>query len=157
MKTYTLKKIQFVNRSLEEVFDFFKQPENLERITPSALHFNILTPKPIKMEKGRLIDYTIQVFGMTQRWTTLITDYDPPNRFVDEQLKGPYSLWHHTHLFEAHEGGTKIVDEVKYAVPLGWVGEIAHILFVKKQLQAIFEHREKFISDYFSNQNVTEV
>lgn len=151
MQTYLLKQTQFVPRSQEEVFEFFKAPENLARLTPASLGFKILTPAPVKMEKNRLIDYTIKVFGISQRWTTLITEYDPPRHFVDEQLKGPYSFWHHSHIFEPCEGGTNIIDEVRYAMPFGLLGKLAHLLFVKRQLDGIFEYRRRMIEKLWPN------
>ena len=105
MKIYELNITQRIDAPLEKVFDFFSKPENLAEITPSKLGFNILPPSPIVMEKGTLIDYTIKLFGIPIRWRTLITSYNPPKKFVDEQLKGPYSFWHHTHTFESIDQG----------------------------------------------------
>lgn len=152
MKTYTLKRSQTIPLDREVVFEFFKKPENLSRLTPASLDFKILTPFPIKMEKGKLIDYTIKVAGIRQRWTTLITEYEPPHRFVDEQIKGPYSFWHHTHTFEACDGGTKVTDEVRYSISLGFIGRLANFLFVRRQLESIFKYREKVIQEYFDGQ-----
>lgn len=149
MITYHLHAEQFVAKPLEEVFAFFERPENLARITPESLGFVILTPLPIEMKIGTLIDYTIRVMGLRIRWRTLISDYDPPHSFVDEQLRGPYSYWHHTHSFTAVEGGTKIVDDVRYALPFGILGRIAHSLLVRRDLEKIFEHREKIIAHLF--------
>ncbi len=149
MKVYTLKAEQLVTRPLEEVFAFFERPENLTKITPPSLGFVILTPLPIEMKAGALIDYTIKVTGYRLRWWTLISTYDPPHSFVDEQIKGPYKLWHHTHRFRAVEGGTMISDEVKYALPLGLLGRTAHALFVRRQLKGIFAYREKVIGERF--------
>lgn len=148
MKVHVLKEEQVIEKPIDEVFDFFKCPENLEKITPSSLGFQILTPKPIVMEKGRLIDYSIKIVGIPQRWTTLITDYDPPHKFVDEQLKGPYSLWHHTHEFESRGNATLIKDTVRYVIGMGILGEFAHTLFVRNQLTHIFRHRKQVIADY---------
>jgi ligand-binding SRPBCC domain-containing protein len=148
MKVYTLKAEQFVARPLAEVFAFFERPENLAKITPETLGFVILTPLPIEMRAGTLIDYTIKVMGFRLRWRTLISSYDPPHAFVDEQLKGPYTLWHHTHRFRAVEGGTMISDEVKYALPLGLLGRLAHALFVRRQLKGIFAYRFTAIRNY---------
>ncbi len=149
MKTYHLHAEQFVARPLEEVFAFFERPENLARITPESLGFVIMTPSPIEMKVGTLIDYTIKVMGLRMRWTTLISGYDPPHKFVDEQLRGPYSFWHHTHAFSAVEGGTMIVDDVCYALPLGILGKMAHSLLVRRDLEKIFQHREKIIAHLF--------
>ncbi len=149
MKVHVFKASQIIPADLDRVFDFFKKPENLEKITPPSLGFKIMTPSPIKMEKGRLIDYTVKIMGLRRRWTTLITEYDPPRSFVDEQLKGPYSFWHHTHTFAPHKEGTLIEDEVRYAVPFGIFGEIARVLLVDPQIKSIFEHRKKIINSLF--------
>jgi len=113
MKVYELNVTHQIDAPLDKVFDFFSKPENLSEITPAKLGFNILTPSPIKMEKGTLIDYTIKLMGIPLRWRSLITDYDPPKKFVDEQLKGPYSYWHHTHTFKAVDKGVEMNDVVR--------------------------------------------
>lgn len=136
-------------RRVEEVFEFFKQPENLARITPPSLAFQILSPVPIIMRKGCTIDYRIKVMGIPRKWQTLITEYEPPVRFVDVQAKGPYSFWEHTHTFSPKNGGTLITDQVRYDLPLGWAGEIAHALFVKRQLNFIFDYRTHVIRKMF--------
>ena len=122
MKVYELSASHHVDAPLEKVFNFFSKPENLSKITPAKMCFNVLTPSPIKMERGALIDYTIKVFIFPLRWRTLITAYDPPNKFVDEQLKGPYSFWHHTHTFEANNNGVVIKDVIKYSILMGILG-----------------------------------
>lgn len=149
MRTYQLHREQFVNRSLNDVFAFFERPENLARITPSSLGFVIKTPLPIEMKTGAVIDYTIKVAGRRVGWRTLISEYEPPNKFVDEQMKGPYRVWHHTHQFVAVDGGTRIIDDVRYALPFGILGNIAHALFVRRQLDGIFRHREQVIRELF--------
>jgi len=149
VRTYTLTAEQLVPRPLAEVFAFFERPENLARITPPSLGFVILTPTPIAMKTGALIDYTIKVMGLPLRWRTLISHYDPPHSFVDEQLRGPYKLWHHRHSFREVDGGTMISDEVTYALPLGILGRVAHALFVCRQLQGIFAYRAKVIGERF--------
>ena len=135
---------------IEEVFIFFEKPENLEKLTPSNLGFKILTPSPISMNVGRLIDYTIRIFGINFHWRTLITDYVQNIKFVDEQLKGPYSYWHHAHTFESSNDGTFINDKVTYALPFGIFGRIAHRLFIKRSLNNIFDYRVKVINQMFS-------
>jgi ligand-binding SRPBCC domain-containing protein len=152
MKVYYLKRQQLIPRLLDEVFAFFKCPENLARLTPTHLGFHILTPTPIEMKAGALIDYTIKVIGMPVRWTTLITAYDPTNMFVDQQLKGPYSFWHHTHTFSQTPDGTLITDEVRYVLPLGILGRLAHFLFVRRQLIRIFDFRAGSIENYFNSE-----
>jgi ligand-binding SRPBCC domain-containing protein len=153
MKIHTLGKRQFVPAPLERVFGFFSRPENLSKLTPPGLGFVILTPSPIEMKPGALIDYTIRLFGFRVRWKTLITAYEPGRFFVDEQLRGPYSFWHHSHFFGEAPGGTIVRDEVRYALPLGPLGELAHSLVVKRQLRAIFSYRERVIGEYFGGKN----
>lgn len=149
MKIYHLESSQTVQAPLVKVFEFFSKPENLEKLTPSNLKFRILTPSPISMEKGRLIEYAIQISGFSQRWTTLITEFDPPHRFVDECLKGPYSMWHHTHEFQSVKEGTLIVDKVRYIMPFGFLGRWIHFLFVRFQLKHIFKYRKSIIQKLF--------
>ena len=100
MEKYGISKKQVISRTLKEVFSFFEKPENLSVITPKNLEFDILTPKPIKMDRGTVIDYTINLFCIPVHWRTLITEYCPPYKFVDVQIKGPFILWHHTHIFK---------------------------------------------------------
>jgi len=147
MKIYTLKRKQSIARLRWEMFEFFEKPDNLEKITPNSVGFEILTPKPIKMKTGTVLDYTIRLFGLPVRWTTLITDYDPPQGFSDVALRGPYRFWHHTHTFEENTDGTIMTDEVRYALPLGFIGRIIHALWVKRQLDKIFNYRARVISD----------
>ena len=142
-----LESVQFVARPLPEVFAFFSDARNLERITPGFLHFRILTPMPVEMRAGALIEYRIRLFGIPFRWRTLIEAWEPGARFTDVQLRGPYALWHHTHEFLAVPGGTLVVDRVRYAMPMGFLGEIGHALFVRRSLGRIFGHRRKVIGD----------
>ncbi len=151
MKVYSLITQQRVSRPLAEVFAFFEDPTNLGRLTPADLDFRILTPQPIAMRPGTLIDYTIRILGVRVRWRTLITAYEPPSKFVDEQLRGPYDFWHHTHSFTADGEGTLIADRVCYALPLGSLGRVAHALFVRRQIEAIFAYRAKVITKLFGN------
>ena len=151
MKTYVFIKQQTIARPIEDVFNFFKQPDNLEKITPSSVGFTILTPRPIKMQIGTVLDYTIRLLGLPVRWTTLISAYDPPHRFIDVALRGPYSFWHHTHTFEESDEGTIMTDKVHYALPFGIFGRLAHFLWVKRQLKYIFDYRMKIISDLMEN------
>ena len=148
MKVYTLKKEQRVPKNILDVFDFFSRPENLTAITPHKMRFKILTPVPIEMKEGALIDYTVRILGFPIRWRTLITKYEPPNLFIDQQLKGPYSLWHHTHAFEKISSDeTLIKDIVVYTIPFGFIGRIAHFLYIKRDLDKIFNYRKDKIAD----------
>ena len=151
MKIYEIHTTQVINKPIEDVFVFFSKPENLAVITPKKLGFKILTPTPIKMNKGCLIDYLIHLMGIPVHWRTIITDYDPPHMFIDQQLKGPYSLWHHTHTFKKIENGVEIKDRIIYSIPLGWMGQLLHKFWIKKDLNNIFSHRKKVISDLFMN------
>jgi ligand-binding SRPBCC domain-containing protein len=150
VKTYELSREQTVPRPRREVFEFFSRPENLGKITPAGLGFKILTPLPLELQRGSVIDYVLRIAGLPVRWRTLITAFDPPHRFVDEQLSGPYDFWHHTHTFEEVDGGTRITDRVRYTLPLGPLGELAHALFVRRQLRKIFEHRRKVTAELFA-------
>lgn len=143
MKTNTLKRQQLIRRPLHEVFPFYSRPENLGLLTPPNLRFHMLTPAPIHMKDGALIDYVIRLYGKHLRWTTLITHFDPPHAFADVQLRGPYSFWHHTHTFIETDDGTVVTDEVRYAMPFGLIGRIAEHLVVKRQLKKIFDFRER--------------
>jgi ligand-binding SRPBCC domain-containing protein len=131
---------------LDEVFRFFEDPRNLARITPPWLNFRILNPDNVHMRVGAEIDYIIKWQGLPMKWKTLITEYDPPNRFVDEQARGPYALWHHEHTFEETAAGVEIRDQVDYRLPLGVLGRIAHAVMVKRQLTEIFRFRQVAIA-----------
>ena len=149
MKVYKLKFKQIIHEPLDEVFSFFSKPENLALITPKKLNFKILTPTPIKMKEGQLIDYTIEIFKKEIKWRTIITEYEYPEKFIDQQLKGPYSMWHHTHTFYNHGDYIEMIDEVSYAVPFNIIGQIVNFLFIKKELIGIFEYRKQIINEYF--------
>jgi ligand-binding SRPBCC domain-containing protein len=147
MKIYVLERKQIVPRPRSETFAFFSDAFNLERITPSFLRFRIVTPAPIKMEAGVVIEYSLALFGAPVYWRTLIESWDPEESFVDSQIKGPYALWRHTHSFE--EKGprqTLMRDLVEYGVPYGALGRIAHALFIERWLKKIFDYRAAMIS-----------
>ncbi len=150
LRIYRISREQFVPAPLGNVFSFFSRPENLARLTPEDLGFLILTPSPIHMKPGTVIDYTIRLWWFRVRWTTLITAYDPPVSFVDTQARGPYAFWHHVHTFSARDNGTVITDEVQYALPLGWIGRLVHSLFVRKRLRQIFDYRRDVIGRTFT-------
>ena len=128
------------------VFAFFADAENLGRITPREMGFNITAPLPISMAAGTLIDYTIRVWGVRLQWRTRIAEWNPPDFFIDEQLKGPYRQWVHTHRFtDTPSGGTAIEDEVDYVLPFGLLGRIAAPL-IRLQLARIFRFRQTAVA-----------
>jgi ligand-binding SRPBCC domain-containing protein len=143
MSTYTLDQTQLVRRPLGEVFAFFSDPQNLELLTPPILGFKILTPTPIEMRVGALIDYRISLRGLPLRWRTRIDAYDPMRSFVDVQLRGPYRSWRHTHVFEERPEGTEVRDHVEYSLPFGPIGALVHRLFVRRDLETIFTYRRE--------------
>lgn len=150
MKTYTLEREQLLPRERDEVFPFFADAWNLERITPDSIHFQILTEGPIEMRPGATIDYRIRIRGVPVRWRTEITVWEPPYRFVDMQLWGPYRKWVHEHTFERVDGATRCFDRVEYAVPGGPLLEgIVHRLFVQRDVEAIFDHRHRVLAELF--------
>ncbi|RAP33129.1 CDP-paratose 2-epimerase [Candidatus Marinamargulisbacteria bacterium SCGC AG-439-L15] len=149
--SYILNQEQFVPYPIDEVFSFFSKAENLEKITPPKLKFRILTPTPVPMHPGVVIDYKIRIFPFTMRWTSIISEYTPPHHFTDVQLKGPYDLWHHTHGFKSVDGGTLMTDSVTYRMPFGLLGRLVHFLWVKRDIESIFKHRQKVLSTFFPN------
>lgn len=138
---YALHREQHIPRTLDEVFAFFADAGNLEAITPPWLNFRIETPRPIELRDGTVIDYCLRWHGVPLRWRSEIAEWTPPDRFVDVQLRGPYSHWRHTHTFEATDQGTLMRDDVEYALPLGSLGRLAHRLLVRRQLETIFDYR----------------
>lgn len=144
---YTLECRQWVARSPTATFAFFERPENLQEITPPWLGFRILTPAPITMARGLVIDYRVRVLGIPAHWRSLITEYDPPHGFRDVQLIGPYRLWDHRHRFRRAGAGTTIEDFVVYQLPWGPLGALLNRLTVRRQLEAIFAYRRRRIDE----------
>jgi ligand-binding SRPBCC domain-containing protein len=148
---YHLERSIFIPRARAEVFAFFSDAHNLERITPGFLRFRILTPDPIGMRPGTLIEYQIRLYGIPVRWKTRIAEFDPDRVFVDVQLSGPYRSWHHRHSFNEVPGGTEMHDHVDYEMRFGVLGSLGRRLFVRSALERIFDHRNAAIKEYFKD------
>jgi len=148
--THVLERAQLVRRPLDDVFAFFSDAHNLEAITPPELRFEILTPGPIEMRPGAIIDYRLRLHGVPVRWRTEIAVWEEGRRFVDVQRRGPYALWEHTHEFEAVEEGTLVRDRVRYRLPFGPLGELAHRLWVRRDVERIFDTRQAVIERLLS-------
>jgi ligand-binding SRPBCC domain-containing protein len=147
-RVHVLERSQRLSVSLERAFEFYGEARNLEAITPPWLGFQVTTPGTIEMRAGALIEYRLKLHGFPVRWRTRIEAWEPPLRFVDAQLRGPYSLWEHTHTFARDgEGGVLIADRVRYALPLGPLGEIAHAAFVRRDLERIFDYRAQAVRE----------
>jgi ligand-binding SRPBCC domain-containing protein len=151
--THILKTSMTLRVPRDEVFQFFAEAQNLERITPPEMRFKILTPLPITIKQGALIEYSMSLHGARFRWLTKITRWNPPHEFVDEQLSGPYKMWIHTHTFEEQDGSTTIHDEVRYRLPFWPFSEVAHPA-VRWQLNKIFRFRQEAVRQYFARQHV---
>jgi ligand-binding SRPBCC domain-containing protein len=151
MKIYELKTEITVKAPLEQVWAFFSNPKNLQRITPDYMSFQIVKcPNVETIFNGMIIEYIVRpILNLPLKWVTEIKEVQPLVSFTDIQLKGPYALWHHFHSFEKINGHTKMLDRVKYAMPLSILGNITHQLFVKKQLEEIFKYREVTVRTLF--------
>ncbi len=149
MRNKELKTVTIINRPLSEVFDYFSKAENLNSLTPPELNFSILTPLPIEMYSGRLIDYKIELMGISFKWKTEITEWVPNQKFVDQQLKGPYKIWHHQHIFKDLGDKTEMTDIITYQ-SIGWIfAPFIHWLFVDQKVKEIFAYREKVLNEIF--------
>ena len=136
---------------IDQVFAFFADAANLQRMTPPWLDFRIVTPPPIRMCEGALIDYRLKVRGLPMRWRTRIDAWEPPYRFADTQVRGPYSVWMHEHRFEpAPDGGAYCHDHVRYRVPGGPLAPLLHRLWVRRDVEAIFDYRTRQLAKLFS-------
>jgi ligand-binding SRPBCC domain-containing protein len=147
IKTFKLKTEIWLPQKKTMVFSFFADPQNLEDLTPGWLHFEILTPLPLQMKPGVLIDYRLRLYGISLRWQSEITAWEPPTRFVDRQTRGPYRLWIHEHTFCEHEEGTVVGDSVVYAVT---GGSLVQKLFVAPDLTRIFDYRHEVLQSLFN-------
>jgi ligand-binding SRPBCC domain-containing protein len=129
-----------------EVFAFFSDAANLDAITPPWLNFRTITPDPTEMHCGTMLDYKLRIHGFPIRWRSQITAWEPPVRFVDEQVRGPYRLWIHEHIFVERDGGTLVCDRVQYAVPFDW---LTHSLLVRPDVERIFRYRSDLLRRRF--------
>jgi ligand-binding SRPBCC domain-containing protein len=149
MRIYRLETEQTFRKPLVDVFPFFAEARNLEAITPPWLHFRILTPGTIEMRVGTLIDYRLRLHGVPFRWRTEITAWEPPYRFVDEQIRGPYRLWVHEHRFTVENGRTVVRDTVRFAA---WGGPLLMRAFVVPRVERIFRHRHGKLDEIFGEE-----
>ncbi len=148
---HTLERTQLLPIPLEEAWEFFSTPRNLERITPRSMGLRIVEPfDDSPAHTGQLIEYRVKpLLGIPLKWLTRLEEVQAPFKFVDTQLKGPYRLWRHEHTFTAVPGGVEMRDRVEYELPLGPLGELAHTLWVKAELARIFDHRKAVLSSLF--------
>ncbi len=144
MKVHQLERVQEVPLDIEETFRFYGEIANLERITPPWLHFRILDPR--RLRAGARIEYSLVLHRFPVRWITQIDEWEPPHRFTDFQVRGPYVLWEHTHTFEPMGAGTLMTDIVRYALPYGPLGALAHAAFVRRDLRRIFDYRRDTVA-----------
>lgn len=148
MSVHVLERSQRFGVPVERAFEFYVDAGNLEPMTPPWLHFEVTTPGELTLRQGALLDYRLRLHGVPLRWQGRIEVWEPPLRFVDVQVRGPYALWEHTHLFEPDgDAATVIHDRVRYAVPLGPLGALAHRLFVRRDLERIFDYRSRVASE----------
>lgn len=150
MKKRILERELKLANSRKEVFDFFLEPENLAKITPDNLNFNIVSAHPLPIQEGTIITYRLKLFGIAFKWISKIIDFESPAEFKDIQIGGPYRFWCHTHTFKEEGESTLIIDRVEYAVP-GWILEpLIHKFLVKPQLEKIFDYRTQKIRGIFT-------
>lgn len=149
MKTFSLKRSLWLPQPREKIFEFFSNPHNLDRITPTWLKFKVLSPPSTVIRAGTSLDYRLRIHGIPIRWRSEISVWQPPDRFVDRQIKGPYSLWVHEHTFSEQTGGTLVGDHVEYAVP---GGALVNLLLVAPDLERIFYYRHQVLKELFNSQ-----
>ncbi len=149
VRFHTLRRELHLPRPVAEVFAFFSDARNLEEITPPWLGFRTLTSGPIHIALGTRIRYRLSVHGAPLSWTSEIRRWNPPWRFVDVQLSGPYQIWHHSHRFEACDGGTRMIDIVRYRLPFGPIGRLVNTLVVRRDVERIFDYRNRRIAEIF--------
>jgi len=150
LKIYQFRSKQFLPISIKEAWEFFSNPNNLPKITPPWLNFEVTTQLDSKMYAGMIITYLVRpLLNIPTTWVTEITHVREPNFFVDEQRFGPYKLWHHQHIFSESENGTEMEDIVTYAVPFGFIGRIANNLIISKKINQIFSFRSRVLLELF--------
>lgn len=152
MGKFILERTQVIKATLDETWKFFSSPENLDKLTPKNMGFDIITPRPLpKMFEGQIIEYKVRpVLNLPIFWRTEITEVRPKKFFIDNQIKGPYKLWRHKHTFESEGDKVRMHDHVTYELPIGILGNIAHTLYVKKRLAEIFDYRNEVVSEIFA-------
>ena len=151
-KHYQFTSVQYLNSDIKSVWDFASSPKNLKKITPDYMLFNITSDNQEKMYPGMIISYHVApILGIKLNWVTEITHVVENKFFVDEQRVGPYTLWHHQHFFEVEESQVKMTDIITYKPPFGYIGRIANSLFIRKQIQAIFQYRKIKMDQLFNN------
>ncbi len=152
MPTYVLERTQTIKATLDQTWDFFSSPENLNKLTPNNMGFDIMTPKPIpKMYEGQILEYKVRpILNVPIYWKTEISEVRPKYFFIDNQIRGPYKLWKHKHTFEEIGDKVKMTDHVTYIIPMGLIGSLAHWLYVKQRLADIFDYRFKVVDEIFN-------
>lgn len=158
MAVYSIKTVQQIPIPLEEAWAFFSNPANLQKITPANMSFKMISKHHGgRMYAGQIIEYKVKpLLGIPMYWMTEITHVQDRQYFIDEQRFGPYSLWHHQHHFKSIDGGVEMTDIVHYKIPFWILGDIANTLFVKKQLDGIFEYRYKKVEELFGKWNALD-
>ncbi len=156
-RTYRIRETQLLPVTLEQAWDYFSNPHNLQHITPPSLGFRVTSePHGNHIYPGQIIEYRIRpVLGIPLYWMTEITHVEDRRFFVDEQRYGPYSLWHHQHHFREIKGGVEMTDIVHYRIPLGWLGDLANAIFVGRQLKELFRYRTEIIPSRLNGFSVT--
>lgn len=151
MKIYTLSRKQFIPVSIEKAWSFFSSPYNLEKITPAYMKFKVKSDlKNLEVYEGMKIEYRVSpLLGIPLKWVTIITDVEAPYKFKDIQQEGPFKLWEHTHTFKEVPEGIEMNDEIRYAIPFGFIGELTHSLIVKRQVEGIFKYRFSVLNKIF--------
>lgn len=146
---HRFRQYQFVAKPIDEVFEFFSEAKNLERITPQQLSFKIESQSTEHIQQGTEFVYKLKIHGVPAKWKTVITNWDPPFQFVDYQEKGPYRVWFHNHMFIPTKEGTLLVDEVKFVLPFAAISNWLVAWFIKLDVKSIFKHRFEFIKEYY--------